>query len=215
MTFWQPQLPTQEVSLEQEETLYQGFFRLSRLHLKHPTFQGGYLSVTREIFQRGHAVAVLLIDPWREALVLIEQFRAGALEAPGGPWLLELVAGMIEEDEALDQVASRETLEETGLQIDAVEPILGYLSSPGGSDEWIHLVYGFVDSTQAGEISGLIAEGEDIRVLTLPMLEVFQLLDQGVLNNGAIIIAVQWLRLHQERILAQGRTRLAPSNPER
>lgn len=204
MKHWQPAFTRQDVSVNEDRCVYNGFFKMHQLQLMHARFDGGQESVTREIFRRGNAVAVLLLDPLREELVLIEQFRPGALAAPGGPWLLELVAGMIETDETAEAVAERETQEEAGLAVQHLTPIMGYLPSPGGMDEWIHLLYGFVHANAAEGLHGLADEGEDIRVLRLPVTAVFELLDAGQLNNGAIIIAVQWLKLNYPSIRERG-----------
>ena len=94
-----PEAPTVEV-LEQR-VAYQGFFRMENYRLRHRLY-GGEMSpvIVRELFERGHAVAVLPYDPRHDEVVLLEQFRIGALEAPGGPWLVEIIAGMIEEGES-------------------------------------------------------------------------------------------------------------------
>ncbi|MFN3880146.1 MAG: NUDIX domain-containing protein [Nitrincola lacisaponensis] len=204
MSLWKPTFSAADVQVEEDRCVFQGFFRMHELRIRHARFQGGDLTVTREMFRRGDAVAVLLFDPRKEALVLIEQFRPGALAAPGGPWLLELVAGMIEADETPEGVAERETLEEAGLHVTGLQPILGYLPSPGGMDEWIHLLYGFVDASNAEGLQGLADEGEDIRVHCLPVADVFELLRKGQLNNAAILIAVQWLQLNYTAIHQQG-----------
>lgn len=204
MIQWQPKYRSKNVVVEQDRCVYSGFFRMHELRIKHAVFQGEPIHVTRELFRRGNAVTVLLFDPILETLVLIEQFRAGALAAPNGPWLLELVAGMIEEGETPEGVAERETLEESGLRVQHLEPIQGYLPSPGGMDEWIHLLYGFVDSTHAGGLHGLAGEGEDIRVHCLPVVDVFELMHQGRLDNAAILIAVQWLYIHYKTIHQRG-----------
>ncbi|KGK41413.1 hypothetical protein LH51_14765 [Nitrincola sp. A-D6] len=204
MKNWQPAFTQQDVRVKDDRCVYNGFFKMHQLQLQHARFDGEQETVTREIFRRGNAVAVLLLDPQHEELVLIEQFRPGALAAPGGPWLLELVAGMIESDESAVAVAERETLEEAGLAVQYLTPIMGYLPSPGGMDEWIHLLYGFVDASAAEGLHGLADEGEDIRVLRLAVNDVFELLDAGQLNNGAIIIAVQWLKLNYPSIRERG-----------
>jgi len=75
---------------------YNGFFRIERYRLRHRLYSGAWSrELTRELFERGHAAAVLPYDPILDAVVLVEQFRIGALEAPGDPWLLEIVAGVM------------------------------------------------------------------------------------------------------------------------
>lgn len=119
-TVWNPEFDQRDVRLEQDEPLYQGFFRLHRLTLSHPRFEGGRVRVQREIFDRGDAVCVLLYDPLADAVVLVEQFRAGALGKVDSPWLLELVAGMVEAGESAEAVARRESVEEAGVELGPV-----------------------------------------------------------------------------------------------
>src|SRR5687767_6122792 len=92
--------------------LYRGFFRMDQYQIRYDRFAGGSDTVTREIFERGDAVAVLPYDPVRDEIVLVEQFRPGAIRYPESPWLLELIAGMLDEAQTPEQAAQREALEE-------------------------------------------------------------------------------------------------------
>ncbi|SPW32349.1 ADP-ribose pyrophosphatase [Edwardsiella tarda] len=88
--------------------------------------------VVREVFERGHAAVLLPYDPRRDEVVLIEQLRIPAYDSSATPWLLEMVAGMIEPGESVEQVARREALEEAGITVGRCRPVLSYLASPGG-----------------------------------------------------------------------------------
>ena len=115
---------------------YRGYFRVDSYRLRHRRFDGGWTPVLeREVFERGHAAALLPYDPRRDEVVLIEQFRVGALAAGLDPWLIEIVAGIIEPGEAADEVARRETHEETGLNVGRIERIAEVFVSPGGASE--------------------------------------------------------------------------------
>jgi ADP-ribose pyrophosphatase len=182
---------------------YSGFFRINGYRLRHRLFAGGWSGVIeREVFERGHAVGVLPYDPVADSIVLIEQFRIGALIAGMSPWLIEVVAGIIEEGEAPEEVARRETLEEAGLEIQALMPMCRYLVSPGGSSESVLLYCGRVDSRGAGGLHGLVEEHEDIRVDRLPYEEAMRLLEEGRVTNSVSLIALQWLALHRDRVRA-------------
>jgi ADP-ribose pyrophosphatase len=195
--------PPHRVELHARETCYDGVFRLARLRLAHELFAGGMSRpLTRELFERGHAVAVLPYDPVRDAVVLIEQFRVGALERAAGPWLVEIVAGVIDGDEAPDAVARREAVEETGVQLGRIEPICRFYVSPGGTSESIHLFCGEVDAGAAGGIHGLAEEGEDIRVFVEPFDVALQRIAEGSIDSASPVIALQWLALNRERLRA-------------
>ena len=182
---------------------YSGFFRINGYRLRHRLFAGGWSGVIeREVFERGHAVGVLPYDPVADSVVLIEQFRIGALVAGMSPWLIEVVAGIIEEGEPPEEVARRETQEEAGLKIQALMPMCRYLVSPGGSSESVLLYCGRVDSRSAGGIHGLAEEHEDIRVDRLPYEEAMRLVEEGRVTNSVSLIALQWLALHRDRVRA-------------
>lgn len=179
---------------------YSGFFKVDVCRVKHDLYAGGEIEVRRELFHRGDAVAVLLYDPALDRVVMIEQFRIGALHDPDGPWLLEVVAGMVEAGESVTDVAKRECLEEAGLQVHAFDTIHSFYSSPGGCSERIHLLCGLVDSHQATGHHGIRHEGEDIRVRVLDYAEIETMLRSQRITSAMPIIALQWLQLNRERL---------------
>ena len=183
-------------------TLFEKYFRLDEYSLSHELFGGGDSPVfTREIFERGSVVAVLPYDSERRKVVLIEQFRAGAIEDPDGPWLIESVAGVIEPGESTQQVASRECVEEAGCEIRQLEIISQYYVSPGGTSEHCSVYCGLVDSDGVAGIHGLADENEDIRVMVVDAEEAFAWVRSGRIRSSATIIALQWLELNQARFI--------------
>ena len=186
----------------ERERVFKGFFSVDKLKLRHKLYEGTWSGVfERELFVRGAAAGVLLYDPVRDQVVLVEQFRVGMIdaEAPDGskrsPWALELVAGIVGSDESAAQMAVREVTEETGLHAPAVEFICQYYNSPGGSDECISLFYAEVDASIATGIHGLPEENEDIRVVVLPREDAMAAMQSGLVNNAMAIIALQWLQI--------------------
>lgn len=199
-----PQLNHKDVEITQREKLYQGFFSAEALTLRHRTFDGGWAGpMSRELFVRGPAVGVLLYDAERDWLGLVEQFRVGALDEPGGPWCLEVVAGMVEAGESVQEVARREALEESGVEPSRMEYICRYLPSPGASNEVMHLYCGCADLRQAGGVHGLAAEHEDIKVHVLPAEPVLADLYNGRINNAAVLLCLQWLQINRPRLRAE------------
>lgn len=190
-----------DVEIIARETLYNGFFSLRRYRFRHRLFNGEMSGeVTREIFERGHAAVLLPYDLLRDEVVLIEQIRIPAYDTSETPWLLELVAGMIEEGESVEDVARREAVEEAGLQVGRVKEFMSYLASPGGTSERLSLMVGEVDATQAKGIHGLVDENEDIRVHVVSREQAYQWVEEGKIDNAASVIALQWLQLHYEKL---------------
>ena len=184
-----------------QEIAYQGFFRVEKYRLKHTLFGGGWSAeITRELFMRGSCVAVLLYDPDTDKVVLIEQFRAGAILNPDRAWVVEIVAGAIEEGEIAEQVAYRESMEEAGCEIQQLMVINEFYTTPGGSSEWITLFCGKVDSSQVGGIYGLDHEDEDIWVRAVDFDEAYLMLENGEIESAIPIIAIQWLALNKQKL---------------
>lgn len=187
-----------DVEILSKETVFKGYFAIDRYRVRHRTFAGGWSGdVVREVFERGHAVAVLLYDPDLDHVVMIEQFRCGALAAGWHPWQLEIVAGIIEDGESLEEVARREVEEESGLTARKLMEIGHFILTSGGSSETCKVYCAVVDSTQAGGIHGVIEENEDIRVFTLPTDEAYAMVRDGHINNSVAVIALQWLMLER------------------
>lgn len=190
-----------KVEILDEQYCYQGFFRMLRYRLRHRLYSGAMsAAVERELFERGHAAALLLYDPQRDSVVLLEQFRIGALEAIGGPWLLEIVAGMIEAGESAEEVVRREAMEEAGCRVGDLIFLCDYLVSPGGTSERISLYCGRVDSRGLGGVHGLEEENEDILVRVVPFAEAWEWLEQGRINSASPIIALQWLKMQRGQL---------------
>ena len=182
------------------DLLYQGVFRMMRYHLRHRRFKGGWSNTfTREVMERKSAAGILPYDPILDQVILIEQFRPGAIHRlESGPWLLEIVAGVYSEDETPAAVAARESIEEAGSEILDIYPVCEYFVSPGGSDEYLHLFVGRVDASNAGGNHGLDDENEDIRAFALAADDAFAMLQEGKIKTSPAIIALQWLQLNRE-----------------
>ncbi len=188
-----------DVEILKRDLLYQGVFRMVRYHLRHRCFDGSWSQTfTREVMERKSAAGVLPYDPILDQVILIEQFRPGAIGHPtDGPWLIEIVAGVYGKDESPKEVAIRESMEESGSDILDIFPICEYFVSPGGSNEYLHLFVGRIDATNAGGTHGLPDENEDIRAFALSADEAFAMLQEGKIKTSPAIIALQWLQLNR------------------
>ena len=201
-----PLLPNETVELVGQEVAFQGYFRVGRYFFRHGLYQGGQSAVLRrEVFERGHAAAVLPYDPLRDEVVLIRQFRAGAYVAKRHPWTWEIVAGIIEHDESPEELVRREAVEEAALEIKDVIAMHDVVISPGACSETCACFLGRVDTTNAGGIFGLESEGENILVKVLPFAEARAMLERDEIGNAIGVIALQWLALNRDAVRARWR----------
>lgn len=183
------------------ETLYSGVFSVNLYRFRYRLFNGEISrEVKREVFERKHAGALLPYDPVRDEVVLIEQLRIAAIDTSHSPWLLEVVAGIIEHGESIEDVCRRESKEEAGVNIKRCRPILSYLASPGGTSERLSIMIGEVNSAIAQGIHGAKGENENIRVHVINRKQAYHWIEEGVIDNAASVIALQWLELHYESL---------------
>jgi len=191
-----------DVEIVEATKAFERFLRIDVFRFRHRLFSGGWSAErTYDVLRRGRAVAVVLYDPDRDEVVLIEQLRLPALLAGKSPWQIEVAAGLVDPGETPEMVAIRETKEETGLALAGeLVPIQHYLPSPGDSDESVFLFCARVDSTAAMGLHGLPEEGEDIRVVVKSLSEIETLLDTGAIDSGHTLIAFYWLLRHRDRL---------------
>lgn len=193
----------EDVLLENRETNFSGYFSVETVTLRHRLFAGGWSSsIRRELFQRGDAVGVLPWNPHTDEVVLIEQFRVGAMRGADNPWMLELIAGIVESGESDSSVAHREAEEEAGCELRRLEPIATFFPSAGACSEQIRLFIGETTGADHGSVRGLAGEHEDILVHQIARSEALAMLSRGEINNGHTLIALQWLALNGERLRA-------------
>jgi ADP-ribose pyrophosphatase len=203
---------TDDVEIVRQDQAYDGYFRIDKYRLRHRLYEGGWgPEIEREVFERGHAVAVLPYDPKLDRVILIEQFRTGALAAQSSqwyddhesPWIIEGVAGIIDPGESPETVARREVEEEIGRTVSDLRFVSRYLVSPGGTSETVFLYIGRVDARDVEGVFGLAHEGEDILPFTLSRDEALAWVEEGKIANATTIIGLQWLQLNHAKLSAE------------
>lgn len=196
-----PEFTRDDVEVLEKTTPYKGRFQIDRYKLRHKLHGGGWSEpFYREVFERGHAAAVMPYDPVLDRIVLIEQFRPGAFAAGRHPWLVEIVAGIIDPGEAPEDVVRREAWEEARVKLAEVEPIASCMVTPGACSESLDIYVGRVDASGAGGVFGLAHEHENIRVFTISADEAASLLAARKIDNAVAIIALQWLLLNRMQL---------------
>ncbi|MCX2983215.1 NUDIX domain-containing protein [Halieaceae bacterium IMCC14734] len=200
----EPEFGAEDVRILEQPSVFSGYFSVRKVVLQHRLFAGGWSHpITREVFDRGDAVGVLPWDPVTDELIMIEQFRVGAVRNENNPWMLELVAGVVEPGENDEEVARREAIEEAALSITELHPIARFYPSAGACSEQVRLFVGRATRPQQSGVYGCDEEDEDIRVHVLTRAEVMALLNAGRIDNGHTLIALLWLQHHGDALREQ------------
>ncbi|RME18246.1 MAG: NUDIX domain-containing protein [Alphaproteobacteria bacterium] len=184
---------------------YTQYFGLADHDLTFRRFDGEMSApVRRAGFLGGDAATVLPWDADLDAVLVVEQFRAGPfLRGDPRPWTLEPIAGRLDPGETPEACVRREALEEAGLQLGTLHPVARFYPSPGAVTEF---VWAFVAearlSGRGGEIGGVEAEHEDIRTHLVPVEEMMELIASGEAATAPLILSMQWLALNRARLRA-------------
>ncbi|RLA08335.1 MAG: ADP-ribose diphosphatase [Gammaproteobacteria bacterium] len=192
-----------DYNIIQDEVVFNGYFAVNKLHLKIDLYNGEQSDIfTREVFKRGHAVALLPFDIKNNLILMVEQFRIGAIGHMDNPWLIEPIAGIIEKNETSQEVVQREAYEEAGLKIrkDDLIFITKYLVSPGGSTESMMLYAIEMDlSNIKPAIFGLKHENEDIKIKIMDIGDAINDITNNKINNAMAMISLLWLAKHLKK----------------
>lgn len=191
-----------DVDIQSREHVYQGFVQVEKVSLRHRLFnQNEYTPVIhRELIRRKEAAGVLIYNDQQQKFALIEQFRVGAMDDPISPWQLEIIAGVLDGDESPETCIRRESLEESGCELDQIELLFSFYPSAGACDEIFHLYVAHAELPKDGGIFGMPDEGENIKLHIIDYVDLKLLLQSNRLRNAPVIMALQWLQQHLQTL---------------
>ncbi|MCM1960783.1 NUDIX domain-containing protein [Acinetobacter modestus] len=190
-----------DVTIESREFLFRGFIQVEKVNLMHRLFHRSEYSpiIQRELIHRPEAAGVLLYNNQQQRFALIEQFRVGALNDSESAWQLEIIAGVLDGNESPETCIRRESLEESGCEINELQHLFSFYPSAGACAEFFHLYAAEVDLPSNGGIFGVPDEGEDIQLHLFDYAEITRLFKNNRLKNAPVIMALQWLSQHIQR----------------
>lgn len=192
-----------QVRFEPRGDGYAGFFRLDTFDISYPRFDGSRSeTLQRAGFVAYDAALLLPYDPARDLVMLLEQLRFGPiLRGDPKPWVLDPVAGLVDAGEQPIDAARREAVEEAGLELRDIRPMLKGYAAPGYSSEFFHFFLGLCDLDAAQEgLHGLASESEDIRTHVMSFERAMGLLQSGEINQTPLATMLLWLAQHRADI---------------
>ncbi|MEP1206873.1 MAG: NUDIX hydrolase [Rhizobiaceae bacterium] len=186
------------ITIESSDISHEGFRQV--ISYQYREDDSGH-SARREIVRGQHAVAVVAHDPKIDQLVMIRQFRIGAQLGVGKGLSVELAAGLIDEGEDAATAAARELKEETGLEALSIKPMCQFLTTPGLTDEVLHIYYAEVNASNLASEAGHASESEQTFPFLLSLDEVLAAIDSNAINNGIVMVGVMWFARHRDQLV--------------
>lgn len=187
-----------DVEIQSREYAFKGFVQVEKVSLRHRLFnQTEYTSaIQRELIRRKEAAGVLIYNDQQQKFALIEQFRVGAIDDEISPWQLEIIAGVLDGDESPESCIRRESIEESGCELNQIKHLFSFYPSAGACDEIFHLYVAQAALPAEGGVFGMPDEGENIQLHIIDYSDLSLLLKSNRLKNAPVIMALQWIQQH-------------------
>jgi nudix-type nucleoside diphosphatase (YffH/AdpP family) len=193
-------VPKRVEFISKKEVFRKFIFKIEEAHLRYERYNGMMSEeIVRLNLNRGDSTAAILHDKQVDTIILVEQFRYSTYDKGPG-WMLEIPSGIIDPDLDPDPAVSmrREIEEEIGYTVKSLRLITRFYLSPGGSSERIFLYYATINSNDpTSKSGGVMAEGENIRVLTVKVSDALHKMEKGEIIDAKTIIALQWLKMNR------------------
>lgn len=178
-----------------KKILHEGWSTLTRHTIGYTRADGTEQTLVREVFDHGNAAAILLIDTRAREITLVRQFRLPAALNGDDGMVLEVCAGLLDDDTPED-CARKEAIEETGIAPQTLAHAFDLYASPGSLTEKVHCFIGTYDeSARIGAGGGLDHEGEDIAVITIPAAQVLAMTREGTIVDAKSVALIQYAAL--------------------
>jgi len=184
-----------DVEIKSKKLIFDDFFKIQEAILRYRRFDGQMSGTVRRLnFERGDSVAAIILNRDTQRVILVNQFKYPTYEKGPG-WIYEIVAGVLNANEAPEAAMRREMLEEIGYRADNLTYLFTFYLSPGGSSERIILYYAEVENAdRVSRGGGLASEDEDIQLVEFSLPEAWQALESGAIVDAKTIVALMWLR---------------------
>jgi len=152
---------------------------------------GEWQTMTRDVFDRGNAAAILPYNLARRTVVLVRQFRLPTYVNGYDDLLIEAAAGLLDDASPEDRIRA-EAEEEIGYRLHHVQKVFEAFMSPGAVTEKIHFfVAEYEPAMRVSDGGGLADEGEDIEVLELGFDAALAMIADGGIVDGKTIMLLQ------------------------
>ena len=186
-----------DIKITNTSLLSDNWYILKKITYEYSKPDGSRHSQSREVYDRGNGATILLYNKEQQTVVLTRQFRLPTfVNGNASGMLIETCAGLLDTDNPEDCIR-RETEEETGYKISAVQKIFEAFMSPGSVTEILHFfIAAYTKEMKLSDGGGAQHEEENIEVLELPFAETLQMIETGAIKDAKTIMLLQYIRLN-------------------
>ena len=160
---------------------------------------GIWKKLSRESYDRGNGVCVLLFNKEKQTVILTKQFRMPIYEnTPSDGMSIEVCAGAMDKNEDPEACIIREIEEEVGFKIKKVTKVLESYMSPGAVTEKLFLfIANYSDDMRVSSGGGLEFEGEEIEVLEISFNQAIAMVNSQEIKDAKTILLLQYAQIHK------------------
>lgn len=186
-----------EIKIKQTELLSDNRYILNKVTFDYKKNDNSWITQKREVYDRGNGAAILLYNSENKTIILTRQFRLPTyLNGNKSGMMLEACAGLLDLDEP-EQCIIRETEEETGYRLTAVQKVMETYMSPGVLTEILYLFIGqYNASMKVSAGGGLEEEQENIEVLEMSYDEAYDMIAKGTIKDAKTILLLQYAKIN-------------------
>ncbi|MCF0062086.1 GDP-mannose pyrophosphatase NudK [Dyadobacter chenwenxiniae] len=185
------------VKVVADEVLSNNWYTLKKYTFDYQRADGQWERQSREAYDRGNGAVILLYNRAKQTVLLTRQFRIPTyVNGNEDGMLIEACAGLLDRDNA-DDCIKRETEEETGYKIRAVEKIFEAYMSPGSVTEILYFfVAEYSDDMKVSDGGGSEQEQENIEVMELPFEKALAMVKTSEIRDAKTIMLLQYAQLN-------------------
>ena len=186
-----------KIDITKTEVLSDNWYTLRKITYNYLKKDGNWETQSREAYDRGNGATIILYNKNAKTVILTRQFRMPTyLNGNETGMLIEACAGLLDKDNA-EECIRRETEEETGYKISAVQKLFEVYMSPGSVTEIVHFFAAeYTKDMKVNEGGGVADEQENIEVLEWPVEKAWQMLEAGHIRDAKTILLLQYVRLN-------------------
>jgi GDP-mannose pyrophosphatase NudK len=188
----------QHFNITKTEILSDNWYTLKKITYEYTQKDGTVQIQSREAYDRGNGAVILLYNKESNTVILTRQFRMPTfINGNADGMMIEACAGLLDQDNPEDCIR-RETEEETGYKIKAVQKVYEAYMSPGSVTEILYFfVAEYSKEMKVSDGGGLEEEAENIEVLEYDFNEALKMVSSGNIKDAKTIMLLQYLRIHE------------------